>query len=178
MGVLAIHTAGILVGAVPVIRDPDAWSDAFRALRTRSFGIGATVHVAMLFFTVLFMPLIAKEIPAGWLTAVLDGRAFRAAWWRASVPSSAPLLHMALLGTIAGEAYFICKLMVAFLCPLLLSPFRIWTKFYAGGCVMLAMYAMNSDEWRYPHIGFISLLYLSWAFWKLPNMQFAKDHVA
>lgn len=175
---LAIHTTGLLVGAVPVIRDPDAWADAWRSVRTRSFGIGALVHVTLFIFTVLFMPLTAKDIPVGWLAAILDGQAFRAVWWQINVPGSAPLLHMALTGTLAGEALFICKLMIAFVCPLILSPFRMWARFYAVGVLLLAMYAMNSDEWRYPHIGFISLVYLVWAFWKLPNMEFAKEHRA
>merc|ERR1712113_247179 len=100
----------------------------------------------------------------------------RPSWWRASVPSSAPLLHMALTGAAAGEALFICKLLIAFICPLLLSPFRMWTRAYAVACLLLSMYAMNSAEWRYPHVGFLSLLYSAWAFWKLPNMQFAKGH--
>jgi hypothetical protein len=175
---LAVHAAGLVVGTVPVLRDPETWQEGWRAVRMRSFGVGAIVHVSLLMFTVLFMPLTAVNIPDAWLSAVLDGRVLRASWWRAAVPCSAPLLHMALASQIAAEALFICKILVVFACPLLLSPFRIWTRFYAVACVLLAMYAMNSSEWRYPHVGFVSLLYLAWAFWKLPNMQFVKEHNA
>merc|ERR1712137_189537 len=111
----------------------------------------------------LFMPLSASDIPPDWPSAALDGRMLRTSWWRASVPSTPPLLHMALLGAVAGEAMFICKLMIAFMVPLLLSPFKMWAKFYAVACVLLAMYSMTAQGWRYPHIGFLSLAYLAWA---------------
>jgi len=94
------------------------------------------------------------------------------------VPSTAPALHLALGGQLAPEALFICKLMVVSACPLLLSPFRLWARFYSGACILLVMYSMNSPEWRYPHAGFVAFVYLAWAFWKLPNAQFSKSHAA
>ncbi|CAE8692173.1 unnamed protein product, partial [Polarella glacialis] len=66
-------------------------------------------------------------------------------------------------------AWFICKLLIGFSSPLLLSPFRLWAKFYTGACMLLMMYAMNCEQWRYPHIGFFALGYLVVAFWQLPN---------
>lgn len=171
---LAAHATGLTVGAVCAFRDPEVWQGSLQALRERSFTVGAGVHVALFVFSILFMPMTAKDLPAGGLSAILDGRVLRPSWWRLAVPSSPPALHLALVGQLAPEALFICKLMIVSACPLLLSPFRIWTRFYAGACVLLVMYAMNSPEWRYPHAGFVAFAYLAWAFWKLPNMEFSK----
>mmetsp|Transcript_28809 Transcript_28809/g.90805 ORF Transcript_28809/g.90805 Transcript_28809/m.90805 type:complete len:382 (+) Transcript_28809:83-1228(+) len=175
---LAAHGVGLAAGAICAFRDPEVWQGSLEALQARSFTVGAGVHVALFMFLILFMPLTAKELPADVLSALLDGRALTLGWWRMAVPSSAPALHLALAGQLAGEALFICKLMIISACPLLLSPFRIWARFYAGACVLLLMYSMNSPEWQYPHVGFLALAYLAWAFWKLPNVEFLKPHAA
>merc|ERR1711879_82889 len=117
------------------------------------------------------MPLTAEDIPSGVFEAIADGRAFSPHWWKASVTSSSPLLHLAMIGQVSGEAYYLSKILVAFAVPLLLSPINLWPKFYAGACLLLAMYCMVSEAWVYPHIGFLTLLYLVWAFWTLPPLQ-------
>lgn len=174
---LAAQAAGLVVGTVCTLRDPEVWLGAWRAAKTRSFSVGASLHVMFFLFAIIFMPLTSKELPIV-LSDVTSGRALKLNWWRKSATSSLPALHLALAGRLAPEALFICKLMIVSACPLLLSPFRIWTRIYAGACVLLAMYAMNSPEWLYPHAGFVVLLYLAWAFWKLPNAEFSKYHSA
>lgn len=174
-GMFACHATGILVGFTFALRDPDAWEGSFHAFRTRHPALGRGIHVALLLFALLFMPLTCPEPgPPGVLDAVLDGRAFRPAWWQ-TVPASLPLLHMGLLGEIAGEALFICKLITASAVPLTLSPMNLWTKCYSIACVLLAMYAMTSPRWLYPHVGFVTLLYLAWAFWKMPPVDQAQE---
>lgn len=173
-GVLAAHIAGFAVGAVCVLRDPEVWVSAWQEVG-RSFTMGAFLHIAFFLFAVIFMPLTSNEIPIQGHD-IMSGRMLQLSWWRKGASSSAPLLRMGFSGELAGEALFICKLMIAFACPLLLSPYRVWIKFYAGACVLLAMYSMNSEAWVYPHAGFIALLYLAWAFWKLPSADFVKYH--
>ena len=104
----------------------------WHAARVRSFAIGAAAHAALLLLAVLYMPLTADAAP----------------WLEPGAPASPSLLHMAFRGQIAGEAHWICKLLLSMAVPLLLSPLRLWTRFYSGACVLLAMYAMNSDGWR------------------------------
>lgn len=169
-GVLAVHAVGLAIGIVCAVRDPDAWSDAWRALKARLPGVGRVIHVVLLVFALLFMPLTAPELPMSLSSAISQGHAFRLNWWRA-VPASFPLLHMGLVGQFPQEAMLICKLLLSFACPLLLSPLNLWMKFYSGACVLLAMYSMVSDRWGYPHVGFVTLVYLAWAFWSLPPVQ-------
>mmetsp|Transcript_30728 Transcript_30728/g.77411 ORF Transcript_30728/g.77411 Transcript_30728/m.77411 type:complete len:382 (-) Transcript_30728:6-1151(-) len=175
---LVVHGAGLAVGGALALRDPQVWIDAWNAARARSFGIGATVHIALLLFTLLFMPLTTQSLPGDFFAALLDGRVLSRAWWQTSSPGSPALLHLALAGLMSSEALFICKLIISFAFPLLLTPFRMWTKFYTGACVLLCMYAMNSPVWRYPHVGFLVLMYLAWALWKLPGLEPAKQHSA
>jgi len=172
--VLAAHIAGFAVGTVCVLRDPEVWVSAWQDV-SRSFTMGAFLHIAFFLFSVLFMPLTSNEPPIH-VHDIVNGRMLQLGWWRKGASSSAPLLRMGFSGELAAEALFICKLMIAFACPLLLSQFRVWIKIYAGACVLLAMYSMNSDAWVYPHAGFIALLYLAWAFWKLPSVDSSKYH--
>merc|ERR1712060_955312 len=167
----SVQAVGLAVGGTYVLRNPEVWFDSWTALRMRTFTVGAAVHVMLFVFAILFMPLTAQTLPDDAINAILDGRALRLYWWQGNMKSSLPMLHMATVGQMSTESFFICKMLLAFACPLLLSPFRIWARFYAGACILLMMYAMNSPEWRYPHLGFFSLAYLAWAFWKLPNME-------
>eukprot|EP00930_Biecheleria_cincta_P014762 TRINITY_DN12566_c0_g1_i1.p1 TRINITY_DN12566_c0_g1~~TRINITY_DN12566_c0_g1_i1.p1 ORF type:complete len:386 (-),score=73.68 TRINITY_DN12566_c0_g1_i1:158-1315(-) len=162
-------SAGLAGGAFCALREPEAWGDIVRSISSRSFTSGAAAHVALFVFSVMFMPLTVTEMPFEPLAAIADGRALRPTWWQQAVPSSPPLLHMAMSGRVAGEALYICKLLISFAPPLLLSSFRIWAKFYAVACFIIIMYAMNCESWRYPHFGFVTLAYLVFAFWKLPN---------
>lgn len=173
---LAVHCAGFVAGGALALRDPEVWLAAWRAGRHRSWGLVASMHVALLLFGLVFMPLTAQAFPADLLQALLDGRAWHRRWWQAAMPGSPPLLHLALARQLSAEALFICKLAISFALPLLLSPLRLWSRFYAGACMLLAMYAMNSPAWRYPHVGFLALLYLMVAFWKLPEWAGAKEH--
>eukprot|EP00419_Tripos_fusus_P029849 CAMPEP_0172712590 /NCGR_PEP_ID=MMETSP1074-20121228/61186_1 /TAXON_ID=2916 /ORGANISM="Ceratium fusus, Strain PA161109" /LENGTH=348 /DNA_ID=CAMNT_0013536541 /DNA_START=64 /DNA_END=1107 /DNA_ORIENTATION=+ len=143
--VLAVHIAGFAVGTVCVLRDPEVWVSAWHEA-SRSFTMGAFLHIAFFLFAILFMPLTSSEPPIQ-IQDILNGRMLQLSWWRKGANSSAPLLRAALAGEVAAEGLFICKLMIAFACPLLLSPFRVWMKIYAGGCVLLAMYTMNSPIW-------------------------------
>jgi len=172
------HAVGLAVGGVLTLRDPEVWVEAWTAARQRSFGIGAPVHIALLLFTFTFMPLTGATFPDGMLHSIIDGSAFSPSWWQTKFPGSPPLLHMAMLGAVSTEAYLICKLMISFVFPLLVSPFRIWTKFYAGGCILLLMYTMNSESWHVPHLGFATICYLVWALWKLPGLEAAHAHRA
>lgn len=174
--VFAVQAVGLAVGGTYVLRNPEVWFDSWTAVCTRTFTVGATVHIMFFVFAILFMPLTAQTLPDDAITAIFDGRAFNLSWWQANMKSSLPMLHMATVGQVSAESFFICKMLLAFACPLLLSPFRIWARFYAGACILLVMYAMNSPEWRYPHLGFFALVYLAWAFWKLPNMGGTKWH--
>jgi len=176
---LVVHGVGLAVGGALALRDPQVWIDAWNAARSRSFGIGASVHIALLLFALLFMPLTTQSLPTDLFAALLDGRALSREWWQMSSPGSPAMLHLALAGGMSPEALFICKLVISFAFPLLLTPFRLWTKFYTGACVLLCMYAMNSPVWRYPHVGFLVLAYLAWALWKLPSLEMAsKPHQA
>lgn len=172
---LVAQGAGLALGALLCLKDPELWLGGWRAVRQRSFGLGAALHVALMLFAFLFMPLSAQTLPTNVVQAFLDGRALQRSWWQASFLGSDALLHLALDGKLSPEALFICKLMISFAFPLLLSPFRLWTRFYAGGCALLAMYSMNAAVWRYPHVGFSVLIYLVWALWKLPGVS-AKEH--
>jgi len=171
---LVAHVVGLAAGTFCAVRDPEAWIDSLRSIACRSFTFGAGAHVALLVFSVTFMPLAVPELPSDGFShfqaAFADGRAFQLSWWRDGIPSSPPLIHMAVGGQISGEAYFICKLLISFALPLVLSSLRMWAKFYAGFIFILMMYAMNCELWRYPHAGFFTLGYLVIAFWKLPSV--------
>lgn len=164
--------AGLVVGTLCLLREPEVWSEAFASIRSRSFSAGAAAHVALFVFTILFMPLTVVEAPpelwAMLQAAMVDGRALSPSWWAQSVPSSLPLVHMAMRQQIASEALYISKVLLSFALPLLLSSMQIWVKGYSIFIVILLMYSMNSPVWRYPHWGFVSLAYLAVAFWKLP----------
>lgn len=175
---IVYHLVGLIVGGVLTLRDPEVWVEAWNAARERSFGIGAPVHVVLMLFAFTFMPHIGNSFPGGLLHAIVDGSALAPSWWKTKFPGSPPLLHMAMLGAVAGEAYFICKLLISFAWPLLVSPFRIWTKFYAGACILILMYTMNSQMWGVPHMGFMTTAYLVWALWKLPGLERAHAHRA
>jgi hypothetical protein len=149
-GALCVYATGLLVGAVCALRDPDAWFDGWTAWRRRSPKIGYVLHVALLIFAITFMPLTAQEVPSDLIEAVLDGRALSLSWWRVGLTPSMPLLHMALIGTVAPEALFLCKLLLAFAVPLLASPYSMWCRFYAVACVILAMYSMTAPDWKFP----------------------------
>ncbi|CAE7472731.1 unnamed protein product [Symbiodinium natans] len=119
------------------------------------------------------MPLTVPEAPADLLAlfqaALADGRLFKLSWWKDSIPSSLPLLHMAMGGQLSGEALYICRFLLSIAMPLLLSSMRLWTRVYSVFLLLLLMYTMNSPTWRYPHCGFLALAYLVVAMWKLPN---------
>ncbi|OLQ03170.1 hypothetical protein AK812_SmicGene13896 [Symbiodinium microadriaticum] len=170
---LVVHAAGLLLGAVVVLREPEVWGDAWHALVGRSFTCGAVAHIVLFVFTIVFMPLTVPEAPPDMLAlfqaALADGRLFKLSWWRDSIPSSLPLLHMAISGQLGGEALYICRFLLSIALPLLLSSMRLWTRLYSVFFVILLMYTMNSPTWRYPHCGFFSLFYLVVAMWKLPN---------
>lgn len=167
---LAAHCAGLVAGGLSALRDPDAWVAGFEAFRARRPGVGRAIHLGLLLFAIMFMPLSAEQVPSGVVDAITDGRALSLHWWQSSFPPTLPLLHLAVTGSVSGEAYLILKMMMACAVPLLLSPIDIWPKFYAGACVLLAMYSMVGSAWAYPHIGFLVLLYLAWAFWTLPSL--------
>merc|ERR1712086_636196 len=101
----------------------------------------------------------------------MNGSIFSPAWWRETVPASPGMLHLALGGALSGQALWILRLLVSSAFPMVLSPFRMWTRVYSVACVILVMYAMNSAAWQYPHVGFVAIMYLIWAFWTLPNVQ-------
>ena len=167
------QSAGLVIGTLCLLRDPEVWSDTFGSIRCRSFSTGASAHVVLFVFTILFMPLTVVEAPPEIWTllqaAIADGRALSPSWWTRSIPSSLPLVHMAMRQQIASEALYISKVLLSFALPLLLSAFQIWGKGFSIAIVILLMYSMNSPVWRYPHFGFISLAYLAVAFWKLPG---------
>eukprot|EP00928_Gymnodinium_smaydae_P075878 TRINITY_DN5889_c2_g4_i1.p1 TRINITY_DN5889_c2_g4~~TRINITY_DN5889_c2_g4_i1.p1 ORF type:complete len:381 (-),score=70.24 TRINITY_DN5889_c2_g4_i1:65-1207(-) len=169
--VLVAHAVALIVGSLCAVRDPELLFDAVAALRRGSPKVGYVIHIALLLFAILFMPLTAQDLPWGLPGALLDGRVLNLAWWKMAMPASPSMVQMGLVGLVAGEAMWICKLLILGSIPLLLSPFRMWLRAYSILCVMLAMYAMNSGVWRFPHIGFVTLLYLVWAFWKLPNAE-------
>eukprot|EP00927_Polykrikos_kofoidii_P054200 TRINITY_DN48656_c0_g1_i1.p1 TRINITY_DN48656_c0_g1~~TRINITY_DN48656_c0_g1_i1.p1 ORF type:complete len:380 (-),score=46.11 TRINITY_DN48656_c0_g1_i1:227-1366(-) len=173
-GALVTHGVGYAVGAVCVFRDPEVLLGALGALRRGSPRVGYIIHIALFLFAVFFMPITAAEYPTDVVSALLDGRALRWAWWQSAVPSSPPLLHLALVGLAGPEALFLMKLLIVSVLPLLFSPFSAWLRVYSVACVILVMYVMNMAVWRFPHIGFCVLLYLVWAFWKLPNMKALK----
>lgn len=152
---LAYSAVGLLVGAACVLRDPQVWSEALQSVLQQSFTVGAGIHIVVLLFAMLFMPLSATELQWG-------------------APGTPPLLHLAVAGTLGHEARLICKWLLSFALPLLLSPLQMWTRFYAGACLLLAMYTMNSPIWRFPSWGFATLLYLVYAFWKLPSFYASK----
>jgi len=122
------------------------------------------------------MPLTTSGANAPVLPAVLNGSILSPAWWRAAVPASPALLHVAMAGLLGGQALWLLRLLVSCVFPLVLSPFSMWMRVYAVGFVMLIMYSMNSPVWRYPHVGFLALFYLIYAFWTLPNVQPIAGH--
>ncbi|CAK9041014.1 Uncharacterized protein SCF082_LOCUS23752 [Durusdinium trenchii] len=164
--------AGLVVGTLCVLREPEVWSDTFRSVARRSFSSGSAAHVVLFVFTILFMPLTVPEAPpeiwASLQAALTDGRALSPSWWSRSIPSSLPLVHMAMNQQLSPEALYISKVLLSFALPLLLSSLEMWVKGYSIFLVILLMYSMNSPVWRYPHWGFIFLAYLAVAFWKLP----------
>mmetsp|Transcript_158425 Transcript_158425/g.279595 ORF Transcript_158425/g.279595 Transcript_158425/m.279595 type:complete len:378 (+) Transcript_158425:46-1179(+) len=161
------HVLGLLVGAVCVLRDPEVWESTWSTVRTRSPGLGRVVHTLLFVFCVLFMPLTTTDgFRADFVSGILNLSALDPGWWKSALPGSAPLLHM-----VSGPPYFICRILLSSALPLLLSPFSMWTRVYSVASVLLVMYTMNLPEWQYPHIGFVTLIYLVWAFWKLPGMQ-------
>lgn len=166
---LVTFGVGLTIGGICVLRDPEMWSMGFNAIKRRTFTAGAVLHMALLLFTLLFFPLTALSLPSDPASAVLAGHVFSLAWWKTQVQSSPAVLHMCMGGLILPQALFICKLLLSSALPLVLSPYQIWAKFYAGACVLLAMYAMNGKLWLYPHCGFLALIYLVWAFWRLPG---------
>ncbi|CAE7423811.1 unnamed protein product [Symbiodinium sp. CCMP2456] len=135
---LVVHAAGLLLGAVVVMREPEVWGDAWRALVGRSFTCGAVAHIVLFVFTIVFMPLTVPEAPADMLAlfqaALADGRLFKLSWWRDSIPSSLPLLHMAISGQLGGEALYICRFLLSIALPLLLSSMRMWAVAQEGLC--------------------------------------------
>lgn len=174
---LATYGAGLLAGGLCLAREPQAWSDVRSAFRRRSAKIGLVVHVAGLMFVMVFVPLTLPEsVLPNVYYALTSGSALDVAWWR-SLPSSPPLLHLSLMGVLGGELPFIVRLLFALSVPLLLSPFLLWSKVYAGACVLILMYTMNSGVWGCPHLGFVSLVYFVWAFWKLPLTVYWERHV-
>merc|ERR1712194_457830 len=114
--------------------------------------------------------------PTDIIPALLDGRAWHGSWWAAAVPGTEPLLHLGLSGALSSQGFMFCKFLIVFAFPLLLSPFRYWAYVYAGACVLLVMYTMTSEVWIYPHIGFATLFYLVYAFWKLPGLPEERVH--
>lgn len=171
---LAAQACGLVSGAVLLLRDPEVWFDIWRGATKRSPKIGDALHLVLLLFALLFMPLSMINLPSDFLNALTTGLALRPSWWTLNVQSSRPLVHLGLEGSVAPHALWLCQLLIAGALPLLLSPWREWMKLYAGGCVLLMMYGMTANDWVYPHIGFITLGYLVWAFWKLPSMQAMK----
>lgn len=163
---LVYTSVGLLVGTLVTLRERQAWTEVRRGVCRRSAHVGRCIHVVLLVASLFFLPLTMLESPREVLArAVADGE-FR--WWQ-SVTASPPLLHMALGGGLSDEAVFICKLLLALALPLLLSPFVLWTRIYAAACALLLMYSMNSDVFFYPHVGFLSLIYLVFALWRLPH---------
>ncbi|CAK0908169.1 unnamed protein product [Prorocentrum cordatum] len=161
---LAAHAVGLAVGGLYVLREPDPgpWQQAWQAVRQRSFGCGALVHLGMLLFALLAAPFTA------------DGE---------GLGGTPPLLHQAVAGQVPPEVLLTCKIMLAFAWPLALSPLRLWVRFYAVGCALVAMSGMNSPAWRggNPHLGLLLLLYLVCGFWRLyglPDCESDKDRAA
>jgi len=170
---LTLQASGLLVAGVYLLREPEAWAFLRRALVVRSPGVGIVIHIGLLFFTLTFVPLILA-LPNGLSKAIAGGDVLSWSWWR-SQQSSPALLHLALMQVLSDEVLVICKLLLATALPLLLSPCRMWLRGYAFACVFLAMYTMVSPAWHYPHLGFVALLYLAWAFWGLPTVPTHQD---
>lgn len=168
---LSLYGVGLVVGAICALRDPDAWIESWNIACARSPGIGRAVHAALFMFALVFMPLTTPGAQTSLVNAAMNGSIFSPAWWRESVPASPPLLHMALGGLLGGQALWLCRLLVSFIFPLVISPLRMWTRVYSGASILLLMYAMVSPAWSYPHVGFLALVYLVWALWTLPNVQ-------
>mmetsp|Transcript_24649 Transcript_24649/g.55530 ORF Transcript_24649/g.55530 Transcript_24649/m.55530 type:complete len:386 (-) Transcript_24649:53-1210(-) len=170
---LVAHAAGLFLGTVVVFREPEVWGCAWKAVVSRSFSCGATAHMVLFVFTILFMPLTVPEAPAELLAlfqaALASGQVLRPSWWKDSIPSSLPLVHMAMSEQLAPEALYIVRFLLSIALPLLLSSMRMWTRMYSVFIAILLMYSMTGPVWRYPHWGFISLVYLAISFWKLPN---------
>merc|ERR1719375_34678 len=75
--VLSLYDVGLAAGAFCALRDPDAWSEAFRVASERSPGIGRSVHAALFMFAIVFMPLTTPGAQASIVNAVLDGSALQ-----------------------------------------------------------------------------------------------------
>jgi len=168
---LCYYGVGLSVGAFVALRDPELWQQTFNVIRTKSPGIGRLLHIGLFFFMILFMPLTTTGPTQPVIGALQDGSALSLQWWKANVPSSPALLHLALAGLLGPQALWLLQLLVSFAVPLLFSPLRRWTRGYSVGCVILMMYSMNSPAWKYPHVGFLTMGYLAWAFWVLPNVH-------
>ncbi|CAK0859661.1 unnamed protein product [Prorocentrum cordatum] len=161
---LAAHAVGLALGGLCVLREEPLagpWRQAWQAVRQRSFGCGALVHLGLLLFALLAAPFAAEEGLGG----------------------TAPLLHLAVSGQVPPQALLTCKVMLSCAVPLALSPLRIWVRLYAVGCALLAMSGMNSPAWRggNPHLGLALLVYLTCGFWclyGLPDRQPDKDRPA
>ena len=54
---LLTHSAGLLLGGLCVLREPEVWLEGLEALRRRGFKAGVVLHGALLVVTLLFLPL-------------------------------------------------------------------------------------------------------------------------
>mmetsp|Transcript_31387 Transcript_31387/g.57630 ORF Transcript_31387/g.57630 Transcript_31387/m.57630 type:complete len:376 (-) Transcript_31387:101-1228(-) len=169
---LTLQIAGLLVAGAYLLREPEVWSFLRKSLVVRSPGVGIVLHVGLLFFNLTFVPLILTNA-SGLGNALAGGDVLRWSWWQTR--SSPALFHLAMDNELSSEVRVICKLLIASALPLLLTPYRMWLRAYAFACVFLAMYTMVSPAWSYPHLGFVALFYLAWAFWGLPTMQTHQD---
>ncbi|CAE7378242.1 TL1 [Symbiodinium sp. KB8] len=159
---LVVHAAGLLLGAVVVLREPEVWGDAWHALVGRSFTCGAVAHIVLFVFTIVFMPLTVPEAPPDMLAlfqaALADGRLFKLSWWRDSIPSSLPLLHMAISGQLGGEALYICRFLLSIALPLLLSSMRLWAVAQEGMCFASGSFELSRLQTRLYSVFFVILL--------------------
>ena len=63
--VLVSHAIAIVAGAFCALREPELLFDSWKAVRGGSPKVGFVIHVALLHFALLFMPLSAQDFVYG-----------------------------------------------------------------------------------------------------------------
>merc|ERR1712007_108615 len=137
-----------------------------RMIRRRSPRIGRVLYVSVLFFVMSYVPLMMLGPYTGPTQAILT----LCSKWNAMY-ASPPLFPLAFAQALGPEPLFICKILIVCAPILLLSPFVMWTRFYAGACALLTMYTMGSDGFNFPHISLFVFVCLAWLFWNSPNAR-------
>jgi len=165
-----LHAVGLIVGAIYVLRDRELVFALLSMIRRRSPRVGRALYVSVLFFVMSYVPLMMLGPYTGPTQAILT----LCAEWNAMY-ASPPLLPLVFANALGPEPLFICKLLIVCAPGLLLSPFVMWTRFYASACVLLTMYTMGSQGFNFPHLSFLVLVCLAWVFWNSPNARDLRD---